>query len=49
MSICDCEKPDRGRQTLMKPNGNDKEIITVLTVKVSGISCGALIDKGAGS
>ena len=49
MSICDCEKPDSGRQTLMTANGNDKGIMPVLTIKVSGISCGALIDRGAGS
>ena len=49
MSICDCEKPDIGRQTSMRPNGNDKGIMPVLKIKVSGISCGALIDTGAGS
>ena len=49
MSICDCEKPDSGRQTLMTANGNDKGIMPVLTIKVSGISCDALIYTGAGS
>ena len=49
MSICGCEKPDSGRQTLMTANGNDKGIMPILTIKVSGISCGALIDRGAGS
>ena len=48
MSICDCEKPDSGRQTLMTANGYDKEIMPVLTIKVSQISCSALIDTGAG-
>ena len=48
-SICDCERPDSGRQTLMTANGNDKGIMPVLTIKVSGISCGALIGTGAGS
>ena len=49
MSVCDCEKPDSGRQTLMTANGNDKGIMPVLTIKVRGISCGALIYTGAGS
>ena len=48
MSICDCEKPDSGGQTLKTANGNDKEIMPVLTIKVSEISCSALIDTGAG-
>lgn len=49
MSICDCEKPDNGGQTLIPANGNDKGIVPVLTIKVSGISCGGLINTGAGS
>ena len=49
MSICDCERPDSGRQTLMTANGNDKGIMPVPTIKVSGISSGAFIGTGAGS
>ena len=47
-SICDREQTDSGKQTLMTASENEG-IMPVLTVKVDGITCRALIDTGAGS
>ena len=46
-SICDCEQTDSGKQTLMTASENNEGIMPVLTVKVDGITCRALIDTGA--
>lgn len=48
-SICDREQTDSGKQTLMTASENNEGIMPVLTVKVDGITCRALIDTGAGS
>lgn len=48
-SICDREQTKSGNQTLMTARGNNEGIMPVLTVKVDGIMCRALIDTGAGS
>ena len=48
-SICDREQTNSGNQTLMTAAENNEGIMPVLTVKVDGITCRALIDTGAGS
>lgn len=48
-SICDREQTDSGKQMLMTASENNEGIMPVLTVKVDGITCRALIDTGAGS
>ena len=47
-SICDREQTDSGKQTLMTASENNEGIMPVLTVKIDGITCRALIDTGAG-
>lgn len=48
-SICDSGQIDSGRQTLMTASENNEGILPVVTVKIDGITCRALIDTGAGS
>lgn len=48
-SICDHEQTNSGKQTLMTASENNEGIMPVVTVKVDGITCRALIDTGAGS
>ena len=48
-SICDRDQTNSGKQTLMTASENNEGIMPVLTVKVDGITCRALIDTGAGS
>ena len=47
--ICDREQTDSGKQTLTTASENNEGIMPVLTVKVDGITCHAMIDTGAGN
>ena len=50
-SICNqtSEENDAERNTVMAASGSGEGVFPVLTVKVDGITCRALIDSGAGS
>lgn len=44
-----CDRNQTGRQTLMTASEINEGILPVVTVRVNGITCRALIDTGAGS